>query len=153
LTIAIREARVADWRFIDALGKRTVMDSVSALRHPVAREVERNFDTLLDVVRTRPHRALIAELDGAAAGFLLLLDSLPDEVTGEDQAFVAYMAVDPNMRAQGVGAALLGRAEDEARRAGVPYISLMVTEENAAARALYERAGYVVERRLLCKTL
>jgi ribosomal protein S18 acetylase RimI-like enzyme len=129
------------------------MDSVSALRHPASKAVERNFDVLLDVVRTRPHRALIAQVDGAPAGFLLLLDSLPDEVTGEDQSFVAYMAVEPELRARGVGAALLARAEDEARRAGVPYISLMVTEENAAARALYERAGYVVERRLLCKTL
>ena len=32
-------------------------------------------------------------------------------------------------------------------------MALMVTEENAAARALYERAGYRTERRLLCKTL
>jgi ribosomal protein S18 acetylase RimI-like enzyme len=32
-------------------------------------------------------------------------------------------------------------------------MSLMVTDENAAARALYERAGYVTERRLLCKPL
>ena len=153
MTIAIRDARAADWRFVEALGKRTVMDSVSTLRRPVPADVERNFDVLLDVVRARPHRAFIAVADDAPAGFLLLLDSLPDEVTGEDQSFVAYMAVEPELRERGVGAALLARAEDEARRAGVPYISLMVTEENAAARALYERAGYVVERRLLCKTL
>jgi len=30
---------------------------------------------------------------------------------------------------------------------------LMVTEDNAAARAVYERAGYLTERRLLCKPL
>jgi len=35
----------------------------------------------------------------------------------------------------------------------LPYMSLMVTEENEAARALYERAGYVTERRLLSKPL
>jgi ribosomal protein S18 acetylase RimI-like enzyme len=29
----------------------------------------------------------------------------------------------------------------------------MVTEENDAARRLYERAGYRTERRLLCKPL
>jgi ribosomal protein S18 acetylase RimI-like enzyme len=32
-------------------------------------------------------------------------------------------------------------------------MALMVTEENAAARRLYERAGYRTERRLLCKAL
>ncbi|HEY5340689.1 MAG TPA: GNAT family N-acetyltransferase, partial [Candidatus Aquilonibacter sp.] len=73
--------------------------------------------------------------------------------TGDDQAFVAYMAVDPAHRGAGVGAALLARAEDEARRRGVPYMALMVTKENAAARALYDRAGYRVERRLMCKML
>lgn len=129
------------------------MDSVSTLRHPAPERVWENFDSLLRVVRSRAHQALIADLDGNPAGFLLVLDSFPDEVTGEDQAFVAYMAVEPELRGQRVGAALLARAEDEARRRGAPYISLMVTEENVPARALYERAGYVAERRLLCKML
>ena len=82
-----------------------------------------------------------------------MLDSLPDEVTGGDQAFIAYMAVEREHRGGGVGAALLQEAEDEARAMGAPYISLMVTEENDPARALYERAGYLTERRLLCKML
>jgi ribosomal protein S18 acetylase RimI-like enzyme len=153
LNLAIHDARADDWSFIEALGKRTVMDSVSTLRHPLPALVHANFGALVGVVRDRPHRAFIAEADGRPAGFLLLLDSLPDEVTGEDQAFVAYMAVEPGLRRSGVGTALLLRAEDEARRRGAPYISLMVTEENAAARELYEGAGYVIERRLLCKAL
>jgi ribosomal protein S18 acetylase RimI-like enzyme len=153
LNLLIRDAAAADWRFIEVLGKRTVMDSVSTLRRPDPAAVIENFDRLIEVVTSRRHLALIAEADGHAAGFILMLDSLPDEVTGDDQAFVAYMAVEPSLRGTGIGAALLSRAEDEARRRGAPYMSLMVTEENAPARALYERAGYVVERRLLCKTL
>jgi ribosomal protein S18 acetylase RimI-like enzyme len=82
-----------------------------------------------------------------------MLDSLPDEVTGQDQSFIAYMAVERDRRGGGIGAALLAAAEDEARKRGLPYMSLMVTEENASARALYERAGYLTERRLLCKML
>ncbi len=54
---------------------------------------------------------------------------------------------------RGIGAALAAAAEDEARKRGLSYIALMVTEENRAARDLYERAGYVTERRLLCKIL
>jgi hypothetical protein len=32
-------------------------------------------------------------------------------------------------------------------------MALMVTEDNGAARELYAQAGYVTERRLLCKPL
>jgi ribosomal protein S18 acetylase RimI-like enzyme len=96
---------------------------------------------------------LVAERDGRPVGFLLLLDDLPDEVTSTPQAFIAYMAVERELRGRGIGKALLEAAESEAKRRGLPYISLMVTEENAAARQLYERGGYVTERRLLCKPL
>ncbi len=153
LNPTIRNAVAADRAFIEGLGKQTVMDSVSALRDPDPVAVVENFDRLLEIVETHGHLSLIAECDGVAAGFVLVLDSLPDEVTGDDQAFVAYMAVRPEHRGRGVGRALLERAEDEARRKGTPYISLMVTEENLAARTLYERAGYRSERRLMCKTL
>lgn len=111
------------------------------------------FERLLLFVYDQPHELLIAERDGKRAGFVLILTTLPDEVTLMPQAFIAYMAVEPHERNQGVGAALLAAAEDAARRAGLPYIALMVTEENTAARNLYERAGYTTERRLLCKTL
>jgi ribosomal protein S18 acetylase RimI-like enzyme len=153
VNLVIRDATEADGSFIATLGRRTAMDSVSALRRPQPPAVLENFEKLLEIVASREHLALVAERDGARAGFILVLDSLPDEVTGEDQAFVAYMAVEPAYRGAGIGSALLSRAEDEARRRGVPYMALMVTEENAAARALYDRAGYRVERRLMCKTL
>jgi ribosomal protein S18 acetylase RimI-like enzyme len=96
---------------------------------------------------------LIAERNGERAGFLLLLEELPDEVTLLPGAFVAYMAVDAGAQRAGVGSALLAAAESEARRRGVPYMALMVSEENEAARRLYERDGYRTERRLLCKLL
>jgi ribosomal protein S18 acetylase RimI-like enzyme len=153
MTLRIREARPEDRAFIETLGKRTVMDSVAAWRHAAPRAVLENYDRLLDIVSRKTHVALVAEEGGAYAGFLLLLDDLPDEVTGDDQAFIAYMAVEPAYRGAGVGAALLERAENEARNRGLPYMTLMVTEDNTPARVLYERAGYTTERRLLCKKL
>lgn len=153
MSLSIREATFDDRAFIETLGTRTVMDSVSVVRHPDPSEVVENFERLLRIVDSRAHTALIAEADGTRVGFVLMLHSLPDEVTGSDQAFIAYMAVDRDRRGQGVGAALLAAAEDEARRLGVPYMAMMVTEENVSARALYDRAGYLTERRLLCKTL
>jgi ribosomal protein S18 acetylase RimI-like enzyme len=153
LTIRVRAATEADRAFVEALGKRTSMDSVSSLRAGDPRSVLRSYDRLLEIVAEREHVILIAEADGERAGFVIALESLPDEVTGEDQAFVVYMAVEHALRGKGIGSALLERAEDEARKRGAPMMALMVTEENTAARALYERAGYATERRLMCKTL
>ena len=102
----------------------------------------------------RSHVLLIAQDDvDGPLGFLLMLDDLPDEVTGLLQGFVAYMAVEPDARRRGVGARLLAAAEDAARVRGLPFMALMVTEDNDAARELYAQAGYATERRLLCKPL
>lgn len=129
------------------------MSSVSSLRPAAESEVRDSFDRLYAIVESQSHLTLVAQGDGERAGFLLLLDELPDEVTLLPQAFVAYMAVEPKLRGQGIGAALLVAAENEARRRRLPYISLMVTEENEPACRLYQHAGYRTERRLLCKPL
>ncbi len=113
----------------------------------------RVYEGLLDFVFRQSHVLLIAEEAEQRAGFVLMLDTMPDEVTHMPQGFVAYMAVEPSHQGRGIGSRLLAAAEDEARRRGLPYMGLMVTEDNAAARALYERAGYLTERRLLCKPL
>lgn len=153
MNLAVRPGNAADRHFIERLAGRTVMDSVPAFRHPQEHMVHLALTRLLEIVENQSHVTLVAECDGVRAGFLLLLDDLPDEVTSMPQAFVAYMAVAPELQGRGVGHALLEAAESEAKRRGLPYISLMVTEDNTAARRLYERGGYVTERRLLCKPL
>jgi ribosomal protein S18 acetylase RimI-like enzyme len=147
------DAAAADRAFVKELGRRCAMTSVGTLRRASEGAVRAAFDRLCDIVEDQPHVTLIAQSAQRRLGFLLLLDDLPDEVTSLPQGFVAYMAVDPECRRAGVGAALLAAAENEARRRGLPYMALMVTEENAAARRLYERGGYRTERRLLCKLL
>jgi ribosomal protein S18 acetylase RimI-like enzyme len=143
----------ADHAFVQRLGRQCVMSSVSSLRPASETDAREAFDRLYAIVEGQPHVTLIARRNGERAGFLLLLDELPDEVTLLPQGFIAYMAVEPSLRGNGIGAALLAAAEDEARRRGLPYMSLMVTEQNEAARRLYEREGYRTERRLLCKAL
>lgn len=143
----------ADWAFVKDLGRRTVMTSVPAQRRASQPMVRAAFERLCELVESQSHAMLIAQEDGERIGFLLLLDGLPDEVTSMPQGFLAYMAVEPERRGRGVGTALLTAAEDEARRRGLPYMALMVTEENQGARRLYERGGYITERRLLCKPL
>lgn len=151
--IVIRDGRPDDRPFVADLGKRTMGDSVAKFRYVNEAMLEASYDGLLDFVFRQSHVLLVAQDAGTRVGFVLMLDTLPDEVTRMPQAFIAYMAVEPSHRGQGIASRMLAAAEDEARRRGLPYMGLMVTEDNAAARALYERAGYLTERRLLCKPL
>jgi ribosomal protein S18 acetylase RimI-like enzyme len=153
VSLAVRPGTPADREFVEALAAHTVMASVASFRQPVETMVQFSLGRLLDIVERQSHVTLIAQWEGKPAGFILMLDDLPDEVTATPQGFVAYMAVEPSLQRRGIGSALLRAAEDEAKRRALPYMALMVTEENAAALALYERSGYVTERRLLCKRL
>ncbi len=159
MTVAVRvadstgDAGADDRAFVRDLGRRTVMASVDSGRPAPERAARAAFERLCDIVEAQSHVTLIARDGAQRIGFLLLLDDLPDEVTSLPQAFVAYMAVEPHCRRRGVGGALLAAAEDEAKRRRLPYMALMVTQENAAARRLYERGAYRTERLLLCKRL
>ena len=64
--------------------------------------------------------------------------------TYRDEYYLANMAVFPDFRGRGIGSALLGHAEEKARRAGLKKCSLIVDTENPAARRLYERCGYKI---------
>jgi len=143
----------ADHDFVQALGQRSVMSSVGSLRTTTEPAAAAAVERLCEIFAGQSHVTLIAHQNGERLGFALLLDELPDEVTLMDQGFIAYMAVEPKWQGAGVGTALLAAAEDEARRRGLPFMALMVTEENEPGRRLYERAGYRTERRLLCKPL
>lgn len=143
----------ADRDFVTALGHTTAASSVGSLRPVREASLREAFDRLYTIVESQSHLTLIAERDGERVGFLLMLDNLPDEVTMLAGAFVAYMAVEAGSRRAGVGAALLTAAENEARRRGLPYMALMVSEANESARLLYDRTGYQTERRMLCKHL
>jgi [ribosomal protein S18]-alanine N-acetyltransferase len=63
-------------------------------------------------------------------------------VAGE--AELLTIAVDPALRRQGTGAALMAAFLDHARRAGADRAFLEVADDNTAARALYQRSGFVV---------
>jgi len=151
--VAIRRATADDRAFVRELGRDTARSSVSEHRPAAIDDVLLSFERLLDFAYARRHELLIAESDGAPAGFILTLYDLPDEVTGKPQAFVAYTAVLEELRGRGIARALLDAAELGARALGLPHVSLMVTEENAHARALYDRAGYATERRMMTKSL
>jgi ribosomal protein S18 acetylase RimI-like enzyme len=151
--IAIRRGTVRDRAFVIDLGRRVSPTSVSSQRIALPPLVEGAYERLVEYVLAREHDVLIAESDGAAAGFALLIYDLPDEITLTEQAFIAYMAVEPGAQRHGIGRLLLDRIEEHARWRGLPYLSLMVTEDNVPARELYAAAGFTTERRMMTKAL
>ena len=82
-------------------------------------------------------RLRVAERGGALAGYALVFLR-----RGSSAARLYSIAVDPLQRGHGLGAALLADAEQQARAAGCTALHLEVRCDNAAAIALYRRAGY-----------
>lgn len=75
----------------------------------------------------------------------LLLRRLGDE--GDADLFLLDgLCVDATVRGQGIGTTLVTAICAEARARGYPGVRLDVVEGNDRARALYERAGFVVDR-------
>ncbi len=67
---------------------------------------------------------------------------------GEGELFIEFIAVKPQYRGMGIGTKLLKEVIAFAWEAGFRYIKLFVREENADARRLYEKLGFVVEKTL-----
>ena len=151
--VDVRAGTKTDRAFVLDLGLRVGASSASSVRDPLSAAISQAFTSLIDFVAGRDHETLIATLDGLPVGFILTIYDLPDEISLQPQAFVAYMAVEPEVQSRGIGQALILAAERGARLRGMPHFSLMVTEENFAARRLYERVGFVTERRLMTKAL
>jgi ribosomal protein S18 acetylase RimI-like enzyme len=152
-TVAIRRGGPADRAFALDLGLRVAFTSVSPLRVALSPAVDSAFERLMDFAWSRDHELLVADDGATPVGFALIIYDLPDEVSLTDQAFVAYMAVEPASRRRGIAASLLATAERLAVERGLAYVSLMVTEENVPALALYERDGFRTERRMMTKAL
>lgn len=92
---------------------------------------------------------LLAELDGAAAGFAAI-DPVASLLRLDKLWTVTALYVTPEARRRGVAVALLGAARDLAAAEGVAALQLAAGWDNAAARGLLERLGY--ERDLLTTT-
>jgi ribosomal protein S18 acetylase RimI-like enzyme len=151
--ISIRVGGPADREFLLDLGRRVAATSVSSIRPAPAPLVELAYERLVTFVLGQKGDILIATEAERRLGFLLLMRDLPDEVTMMQQAFVAYMAVEPSAQRRGIGGALLRGAEELARADGLPFLALLVTEDNTAARNLYEGFGLRTERRMMTKAI
>ena len=91
----------------------------------------------------------VAEIDGVIAGVAAITTDQDEEyaMVGWDlneEAIVTHrLAVHPDYRGKGIAAALLQRAEDEARRRNIAILRIDTNSENKATQALFPKLGYI----------
>lgn len=83
----------------------------------------------------------------------LWLGNAIDQVQGDRHAYVFLLYVMPNERHQGIGSALMQRAEGWAKARGDRQIGLQVFQSNESAFALYQKLGYVPKSIWMTKSL
>jgi len=118
-------------------------DQAEALAQTHAAAFERPWDAraLREVMAMPGVSGLgIEDEEGRLAGFILF------QAAAED-AEVLTLAVRPEARRRGWGLALTEAAADAAGRAGSSALWLEAAEDNAAALALYARAGFEITGR------
>ncbi len=89
----------------------------------------------------------LVEVGGRAAGYAIATLGYDLEFQGHD-AYLTELWLEPWARGQGLAPALLATIEGRIRAAGAQALHLQVRPGNAAARALYERAGFALSPRL-----
>jgi N-acetylglutamate synthase-like GNAT family acetyltransferase len=127
---------VRDARPSDAAG---IAQLLTELGYPVS--PERLGRRLLVLAGERATRVFVAEAEGRLCGVAALhwqhLLERDDPVCRLTALMVA-----PEARGRGVGRALVGRVERDARGHGCAQLEVTTAEERAAAHEFYERLGF-----------
>ncbi len=86
---------------------------------------------------------LVAEIDGVVAGYCYAgIEPLSWKELRDEAGFVHDLALDPAARRRGAGRALLQAAIEWFRDRKVARVMLWTSTANAAARQLFEQAGF-----------
>ena len=108
--------------------------------HPDWREDQRRV--VEDVLAAKKGQVWVAEVVGAAVGFVAIELHHPERSMGE----ISMLAVDPDYQGGGIGTALTEFALDRLEDAGMKVAMVETGGDpgHAAARRTYEKAGYVL---------
>jgi ribosomal protein S18 acetylase RimI-like enzyme len=128
--VHVREATVADV---------AVLAELIALFNGPSVRAERTLERM--TMCGGLERALVAEVDGQAAGFacLRIVPALADD---HPHATLTELYVRPAWRRRGVGWQLVEFAESRARLAGAEHLVLLTGLDNHAAQAFYRALGF-----------
>ena len=81
---------------------------------------------------------IVGDAEGVA-----VLRFRPSVWSTADECYLAELYVAPEQRGRGLGRALMVAAIDAARTRGADYMDLGTSEDDVAARALYESLGFI----------
>jgi GNAT superfamily N-acetyltransferase len=127
------------------LGSQRYEHAVEANRRldpPVADEY---YAVLMHHVADSDGRVFVADVDGRAIGWaVMIFEEHPVFVEADQRAYgyIAELFVEEQARGLGAGQALIAACEAEARRRGVSQIMLGVLAANTRAAGIYAQAGY-----------
>ena len=115
-------------------------------------------DRTIAEIATEDGTIVIAELDGKPVGYAgVVLQDAEGEFELKDawrrRGFITDMYVAPAGRRRGIGLALIAACERHVAAAGIDWLQICVSPDNAPAIALYRRAGFgdyelVLEKRV-----
>ncbi|WP_088187703.1 GNAT family N-acetyltransferase [Desulfosporosinus sp. FKA] len=168
----VRQGSIRDWPFIYSLGKINIPDSASPWRKQPLEETLKYREAVLKGFWTWIQQTgsivFIAEAtaeefsdntpmtepDGnQSLGYLVLHPSSREELTGVYQGWIMDFGVLPEWRGQKIGEKLLKAAEDYCRQHDIAYLGLACSSHNIPALHLYEKSGFVEERKIMVKCL
>lgn len=127
----IRTARASD------------VDALLAIENSVFATDRLSRPSLRRLVKSPSAAALVADCDGAVAGYCVVLFR-----SGSQKARLYSIAVRGDFAGAGLGHRLLDAAEAGAQARSCGVLRLEVREDNARAIGLYEAAGYRCEGRV-----
>jgi GNAT superfamily N-acetyltransferase len=96
---------------------------------------------------------LVADVEGRPNKGQVWLGEARDPYSGARRGYIYDLYVEPDMRGQGLGRALLRAAEEASTRRGDRELGLTVAAGNEEALALYGNMGFAVERLTMSKVL
>ncbi len=144
--LSLRDARPADRAALSDLTIAAYQEYAAVI--PAMWEAYRDT-TLATLADVAPAEQIVAELDGALAGTVLLFPpgSLIYVSKGVEHRRewpeIRLLAVAPAMRGRGVGQALVEECLRRARQSDVAVLTLHTTDIMQAAMQMYERLGFV----------
>jgi len=136
--VAVDRLVADDWQFYRAIRLAMLQESPAAFCSTHGEAV--TYDEQLWKQRMTDNVVLVATVDRMTAGSVMFSEH---GVTDPGDCGLNGMWVDPAFRRTGVAQALVHAVVAQARTAGKRRVILHVVADNTAARALYEREGFV----------
>lgn len=133
---------VPNLRLANSEDLTAIRDIVQAAYTPYVARIGREPGPMLDDYATLIRGGLVhtMERDGVVQGFIVLIPK-------DDAMLLDNIAISPEAQGTGLGRAMLGFAEQTARKAGYRAIKLYTNEAMVENIALYTRFGYTETHR------